>query len=115
METGTDLCIHGNVRNDGLIPNLPHGACVEVPVLCNRAGLQPCHFGALPPQLAALCATNVRMQELTVRAVLEGRRDYVYHAAMLDPNTAAQMSLPQIRESIDRLLEAQAEWMPPLA
>jgi alpha-galactosidase len=113
--TDEPVCIYGNVPNTGLIPNLLDGCCVEVPCLVNRAGLQPCHVGALPPQCAALCQTNVNMQGLAVRAILEQKREHVYHAAMLDPNTIAQLSLPQIRATIDRLLEAQGDLMPPLS
>ena len=87
---------------------------MEVPCLINGTGIHPCYVGALPPQCAALCQGNVNMQGLTVRAILEQKREYVYHAAMLDPNTAAQMTLPQIREAMDKLLEAQQDMMPPL-
>ena len=112
METDTPACIYGNVLNTDLITNLPHGCCVEVPCLVNRAGLQPCYVGELPPQCAALCQTNVNMQGLVVRAILERKREYAYHAAMLDPNTAAQLTLPQIRTAIDRLLDAQSDFIP---
>ena len=112
--TGEPRVIHGNVRNEGLIPNLPHDCCVEVPCVINRVGIQPCHFGELPPQLAGLCQTNVTMQGLVVRSILEERREYAYHAAMLDPNTSAQMSLPEIRTAMDGLLDSQTDWMPPL-
>jgi alpha-galactosidase len=114
-ETDTPCCIYGNVRNTALIPNLPDGCCVEVPCLVNREGIQPCYFGELPPQLAGLCQTNVTMQGLTVRAILEENAEYVHHAAMLDPNTMSQLSLPQIRETVDALLKAQAELMPALS
>lgn len=109
IETDTPTCIHGNVPNSGLISNLPEGCCVEVPCFLDGTGLHPSYVGMLPPQCAALCRTNVNMQELTVRSVLEGNREYAYHAAMLDPNTAAQLTLPQIRETMDALLEAQAD------
>ncbi len=114
METDTPSCIYGNVRNTALIPNLPDGCCVEVPCLVNREGIQPCYFGPLPPQCAGLCQTNVTMQELTVRAILEEDSEHVHHAAMLDPNTMSQLSLPQIRETVDALLREQAALMPAL-
>ena len=72
--TGEPRTIYGNVRNDGLIPNLPHGCCVEVPCLADRAGVQPTAVGALPPQLAALNRTFANVCELTVRAALDGSR-----------------------------------------
>ena len=84
--------IYGNVRNAGLIHNLPDGRCVEVPCLVDRNGVQPTAVGPLPPQLAALNRTFLNVCELTVRAALEGSRDHVHHAAMLDPNAAAALS-----------------------
>ena len=111
-ETDTALTVYGNVPNTGLITNLPDGCSAEVPCLVNRSGLHPCYVGALPPQLAALCRTNVNMQELVVRAVLDGDRDSAYHAAMLDPNTTSQLSLPKIRECMDLLLDAQNDLLP---
>ena len=96
-------------------PTSLFGCCVEVPTLITRAGLQPCYVGALPPQCAALCQTNINMQGLTVRAILEEKREYAYHAGLVDPNTAAQLTLSEIRTTIDRLLDAQGEFMPPLA
>src|SRR5207302_10113709 len=78
--TGQERTIYGNVRNDGLIANLPHGCCVEVPCLADRNGVQPTAVGALPPQLAALNRTFVNVCELTVQAALQGDRRHVYHA-----------------------------------
>ncbi|MBM4048835.1 MAG: alpha-galactosidase [Planctomycetes bacterium] len=114
IETDRPCSINGSVRNDGLITNLWNGCAVEVPCLINRAGVQPCHVGDLPPQCAALCQMNAHIQGLTVRGILEGKREPLYHAAMLDPGTMAQLTLPKIRETIDRLLDAQRDLMPPL-
>jgi alpha-galactosidase len=113
VETDTSIRINASVPNTGLITNLLPGCSVEVPCLINGAGIHPCYVGALPPQCAALCQGNVNMQGLTVRAILEQKRDHVYHAAMTDPNTAAQLTLPQIRETIDKLIEAQQDMMLP--
>jgi alpha-galactosidase len=115
IETGKPRVIYGNVPNDGLIDDLPAGCTVEVPCLVDGTGVQPTRIGALPPQLAALIRTNVNVQELTVEAALTGRRDHVYHAAMLDPHTAAELDLDQISELVDALLAAHGEWIPPLA
>ena len=93
LETGTPRVVYGNVPNDGLINNLPQGCSVEVPCLVDKNGLQPTRIGDLPPQLAALMQTNVNVQTLTVEALLTGRREHVYHAAMLDPHTAAELDL----------------------
>jgi len=87
---------------------------VEVPCLVDGTGLQPTRVGALPPQLAALIRTNVNVQELTVEAALTGRRDHVYHAAMCDPHTAAELDLDQISGLVDALLEAHRDWIPAL-
>lgn len=109
METGTPRLIYGNVPNDGLIDNLPAGCCVEVPCLVDTNGVQPTHIGALPPQLAALMTTNVNVQALTVEAVLTRRREHLYHAAMLDPHTAAELDLDQIWSLVDDLLAAHGD------
>jgi alpha-galactosidase len=113
LETGTPFTFNGNVMNDGLIDNLPYG-CVEVPCVAAAGGITPQPVGPLPPQLAALMRTNMNVQELTVEASLTGRRDHVYHAAMLDPHTAAELSLAEIHELVDQLLEAHGELVPAL-
>ena len=115
METGEPRVVYGNVRNTGQISNLPLGACVEGPCLVDRNGLEPVHVGALPVQCAALNRTFLNPVELTVRAVLEQRRDHVHHAALLDPNTAASLRVDQIAELVDELLEAYAPDLPALA
>ena len=112
LETGQPRVIYGNVPNRGLIDNLPAGCCVEVPVLVDRAGLQPTHIGALPPQLAALMQTNINVQALTVEAALTGKREHIYHAAMLDPHTAAELDLDHIWQLVDELIEAHGDWLP---
>jgi alpha-galactosidase len=108
LETGTPFRFNGNVMNEGLIDNLPH-CCVEVPCLADGHGITPQPVGALPPQLAALIRTNVNVQELTVEAALSGNRAHAYHAAMLDPHTAAELSLREIHELVDQLLEAHSQ------
>ncbi|MCC7354683.1 MAG: alpha-glucosidase/alpha-galactosidase [Anaerolineae bacterium] len=112
METDTPFLFYGNVENTGLIENLPRGCCVEVPVVAQRSGLHPCHVGELPPQLAAINRTNVNVQELAVRAALEGKREHVYHAAMLDPNAASMLSLDEIWALVDELIASHGELMP---
>jgi alpha-galactosidase len=112
IETGEPSVIYGNVRNTGLITNLPADICVEVPCLVDRTGVQPTHVGEVAPQCAALNRTFSNVCDLTVRAVLEGRRDHVRHAAMLDPNTAATLTLDQIDALVEELLEAYADLLP---
>ncbi len=114
METGEPRVVYGNVANDGLIDNLPDGCCVEVPCVVDSNGIQPTKIGTLPPQLAALMQTNVNVQSLTVEAALTGRRDHVYHAAMLDPHTAAELDLDQIWQLVDRMLDAHGDMIPEL-
>ena len=113
-ETGQPRVIYGNVQNAGLIDNLPLGCCVEVPCLVDRNGVQPTRVGSLPPQLAALMRTNVNVQELTVEAALSGKREHVYHAALLDPHTAAELDPVQITTLVDDLLAAHGAWVPTL-
>jgi alpha-galactosidase len=114
IETGKPRVIYGNVANDGLIDDLPAGCTVEVPCLVDRNGVQPTRIGALPPQIAALIRTNVNVQELTVEAALNGRVDHVYHAAMLDPHTSAELDLDQVTALVDSMLLAHGEWVPNL-
>jgi alpha-galactosidase len=110
--TGAPSVIYGNVPNRGYIPQLPAGAAVEVPVLVDANGLQPTCVNDIPPQLVALMRTNVNVQELTVAALVEENREHVYHAAMLDPHTAAELDLRQIRQLVDDLIAAHGDWMP---
>jgi alpha-galactosidase len=112
LETGMPSVVYGNVRNDGLIDNLPDGCCVEVPCLVDKNGIQPTQIGLLPPQLAALMQTNINVQALTVEAALTGKREHIYHAAMLDPHTAAELDLGQIWALVDDLIEAHGDWLP---
>jgi alpha-galactosidase len=111
LHTGTPSVIYGNVQNDGLIDNLPD-CCVEVPCVVDKNGVQPTKIGALPPQLAALMQTNINVQALTVEAALTGKREHIYHAAMFDPHTAAELDLAQIHDMVDDLLDAHADWLP---
>jgi alpha-galactosidase len=112
METGQARVVYGNVPNDGLIDNLPNTAIVEVPCVVDKSGLQPTKIGSLPPHLAALMQTNINVQNLTVEAILTGNREHIYHAAMLDPHTAAELTLDQIWNMVDELLEAHGEYIP---
>jgi alpha-galactosidase len=111
-ETGEPRVIYGNVLNHGLIDNLPDGCCVEVPCLVDKNGIQPTRIGKLPPHLAALMRTNVGVQELTVEALLQGKREHVYHAAMLDPHTAAELDLETIKAMVDELIAAHGTYLP---
>jgi alpha-galactosidase len=117
-ETGTPYTFNGNVRNavDGrqLIDNLPADCCVEVPCVASDRGIEPQPVGALPRHLAGLMQTNVNVQALTVEAALTGRREPVYHAAMLDPHTAAELPLDEIAQLVDDMLDAHGDWIPPL-
>jgi len=115
METGEPRVVYGNVENRGLIDNLPDGCCVEVPCLVDKIGIQPTKVGAIPPHLAALMQTNVNVQSLTVEAALTGRREHVYHAAMLDPHTSAELPLDRIWSLVDDLIAAHGDMLPAFA
>ncbi len=112
LETGQPRLVYGNVSNRGLIDNLPPGCCVEVPCLVDKNGVQPTCVGTLPPHLAALMQTNINVQALTVEAALTRKREHIYHAAMLDPHTAAELSLDQIWRLVDDLIEAHGPMLP---
>src|ERR671917_284080 len=108
--TGTPAVVYGNVPNaTGLISNLPPEACVEVPCLVDRNGVQPTAIGALPLQLAALNRTNIAVQTLAVQAASTGNRDNVHHAVALDPLTSALLTLEQIRAMTEELTAAHAD------
>jgi alpha-galactosidase len=117
-ETGEPFTFNGNVANrygDGLlIDNLPADCCVEVPCIAGSNGIEPQPVGTLPRQLAALMQTNINVQGLTVEAALTGRREAVHQAAMLDPHTAAELSLEEIAALVDDLLREHGDWIPPL-
>ncbi|MBM4418876.1 MAG: alpha-glucosidase/alpha-galactosidase [Chloroflexi bacterium] len=114
IETNRDWSFHGNVANRGLIDNLPTDTIVEVPILVNAAGLQPVAMGTLPTQLAGMNRTNIATQQLVVEAVLTGNRDHLYHAAMLDPLTAAVLSVDEIWRMVDEMYDAHRDLMPRL-
>ena len=111
--TGVPSVVYGNVPNDGLISNLPSDACVEVPCLVDRNGVQPVAVGALPPQLAALNRSNISVQTLAVEAALTGRKEHVFHAVAVDPLTSAILTLDDIRAMTEELLEAHRASLPP--
>ncbi|MBQ4564189.1 MAG: alpha-glucosidase/alpha-galactosidase [Lachnospiraceae bacterium] len=104
--------IHGNVLNTGLITNLPQNACVEVPIMIDGNGLNPCYVGDLPEQCAAINRTNINVQLLTIQAAATLKKEYIYMAAMLDPHTAAELSIDDIRSLCDDLIEAHGDWLP---
>lgn len=104
--------IHGNVLNTGLITNLPQNACVEVPVLVDRNGLNPCYVGDLPEQCAALNRTNINVQLLTIKAAETLQKSYIYQAAMMDPHTSSELSIDDIKALCDDLIEAHGDWLP---
>jgi len=110
--TGRPFRLMGNVPNRGYITNLPEGACVEVPTYADDTGLHPTRIGALPPQLAACCMTNVNVQILAAEAGLTGDTEHVVHAVAMDPLTAAVLTLKEVREMCSEMLEAERQWLP---
>jgi alpha-galactosidase len=112
LETGAETELYGNVRNDGSIEGLPDDACIEVPVRVGRDGVEPTRFGAIPPACLALNRTFLNVVDLTVRAVVEGSRRLVYQAALVDPNTAATLTVEAIVEMVDELIDAHGELIP---
>jgi alpha-galactosidase len=112
VATGRPFRFMGNVRNDGYIANLPQGCCVEVPTFADDTGIRPTFVGALPPQCAALCQTNINVQALAVEAALHADTEHIVHAASLDPLTSAVCTLDEIRRMCADMLEAQRQWLP---
>ncbi|MFK7754481.1 MAG: alpha-glucosidase/alpha-galactosidase [Sedimentitalea sp.] len=112
ITTDQPLSIYGNLPNTGQMPQLPMGAAVETPCLVDANGIQPTCINDVPPQLIALMRSQINVQELTVRALIDQNPEHIYHAAMMDPHTAAELDLRQIRSLIDDLLRAHSDWVP---
>lgn len=112
LETGNPFTFAGNVMNKGLIDNLPSDCCVEVTCVAGQGGIQPCHVGSLPHQLAALNMSNIGTQQLTVDAALLGQKEAIYQAALLDPHTASELTIDEIHNMVDDLIEAHGSWLP---
>lgn len=105
--------IDGNVLNTGgIIENLPHEACVEVPCLIDGTGIKPCRIGRLPVQLAAMNMTNINVHLVTIEAAVTRKKEHIYHAAMLDPHTGSELSIDEIVRMVDDLIEAHGSWLP---
>ena len=109
--TGEPYKIGGNVLNTGLIENLPADACVEVPCLIDKRGVNPCHVGKLPVQLAAMNMSNINVQLMTIEAARTKKREDIYMAAMFDPHTAAELSIDDIKKMVDELIDAHGDYM----
>ena len=112
VANNNEVTINGNVMNDGYIDNLPSNCCVEVPCLINSKGNQPQKTGRLPEHLAALMRTNINVQILTAEAALTNKKEHIYHAAMLDPLTGANLSIDEIYSMVDKLIEAHGNYLP---
>ena len=110
--TNTPEKIYGNVINDGVIETLPRNACVEVPVLVDGNGFSKCYVGKLPEQLAALNRSNIGCQLMTIEAAKSRKKEDLYMAAYLDPHTAAELSMDDVKSLCDDLLDAHKDFMP---
>jgi alpha-galactosidase len=112
VETDRVFRLNGNVRNDGYIPNLPSGCCVEVPVFVDRRGFHPVGVGELPLQCAALNMSNVTVQQLAAEAALCGDPERAMQAVAMDPLTSAVCTLREAREMTRELLQSESQWLP---
>jgi alpha-galactosidase len=111
METGTPYRINANVKNNGLITNLPDSCCVEVPCLVDGSGINPCYVGDLPPQCAALNRTNINVQELGVRAAIEKDKTLCLQAILLDPLTSAILTIDETRQMVDEMFKSEEKYL----
>lgn len=109
---GTLYEFNGNVRNFGLIDNLPEGCCVEVPVLASRRGLQPMHVGKLPAHLALMTSTSAQIEELAVEGAITGDPQKIYQACYFDPLCSAVLSLEEIKTMVREMFEVNREYLP---
>ena len=110
LETGKPSRINANVKNKGLITNLPEGCCVEVPCLVDKEGLHPCYVGDLPPQLAGLNRTNINVQEMAVRGIVEKDKTKIFQSILLDPLTGAMLTIDEMRRMVNELFKAGKEY-----
>jgi len=107
-----EVTINANVMNNDYIDNLPSNCCVEVPCIINSDGYTPQKFGRLPEHLAALMRTNVNVQILMAEAAITKKREHIYHAALLDPLTASNLTIDEIYSMTDKMIEAHKEFLP---
>ena len=112
ITNNNDVTINANIMNNGYIDNLPSNCCVEVPCLINSKGYHPTKIGKLPEHLAALMRTNINVQILTAEAAITKKREHIYHAALLDPLTAANLTIDEIYSMTDKLIEAHGDYLP---
>ena len=110
LETGNPSVFNGNVKNKGLITNLPEGCCVEVPCLVDKEGIHPCYVGDLPPQLAALNRTNIHVQELAVRGIVEKDKTKIFYSILLDPLTSALLTIDETRQFVDEMFREEKQY-----
>ena len=111
-ETGVPYKIYGNVQNNNLITNLPKNACVEVPIMVDNNGLNPCVVGDIPDELAGLNMTHIAVHNMVIQAAVTGKKEYIYKAAYLDPHTRDQLTFDEIKNLCDDLIEAHGDWLP---
>ena len=114
IANNNEVTINGNFINNKYIDNLPYNSCVEVPCLIDKSGISPISVGKLPQQLAALIQTNINVQQLTVEAIVSKKKEHVYHAAMLDPHTASELSIDDIWKMTDEMIDAHGNMIPEL-
>ena len=108
---GEPFEFNGNVRNDGVVTNLPDEACVEVPVVANRRGFNKMFVGAMPPQLAAMNNLTIAVEEMAVAGAIQGDPELVYQAICYDPLTASVLSLAEIRKMVNAMLKFNAPFL----
>jgi len=111
IETGKTSRINANVKNNGVITNLPKGCCVEVPCIVDKEGISPCYVGDLPPQLSALNRTNINVQELAVRGIVEKDKTKIFHSVLLDPLTSAALTIDETRRMVNEMFKAEEKYL----
>ena len=111
IETGMPRRINANVSNKGIITNLLDGCCVEVPCLVDREGVHPCYVGGLPPQCAALIESNVSVQELAVRGIVEKSKTKMFQAILIDRLTSSMLTIDEIQKMVDEMFQAEKEYL----
>ncbi|MFA5692689.1 MAG: alpha-glucosidase/alpha-galactosidase [Acholeplasmataceae bacterium] len=110
IELNDPFVFHGNVLNNDLIKNLPNNCSVEVPCVADKNGIRPISVENLPEICAAINRTNINVQTLLVEAAISKQREDVYKAAYLDMHTSSELSLDDIKNMMDELLDIQSDY-----
>ncbi len=115
LETGRVYRGHFNVKNNGVITNLPADAIIESPGFVDRFGINMASGITLPEACAATCLSSINVQRMSVHAAVTGDLDLLKLAVLHDPLVGAICSPDEVWQMVDEMVVAQAKWLPQFA